>query len=72
MRGWLCWGRQVSPVTFLLSLYYSCYPSVTPPPITPTLQPHPLSDKVQSRSYSPPSPQLSLLSLWEAQTPSTV
>lgn len=55
----------VIPLLFLL-------PLLPPPPITPTLQPHPLSDKVQSSSHSPPSPQLSLLSLWEAQPPSTV
>ena len=56
----------VIPLLFLLPL---CYPH---PPVTPTLQPHPLTDMVQGRSHSPPSPQLSLLSLWEAQPPSMV
>ena len=52
MWGWLCWGRQGSPVTFPLSLYYSCYPSVTP---TPRYSPVTLS---YSHLIAPPSPSL--------------
>lgn len=79
MRGWLCWGRR-SPLLLPLSLYYSCYPSVTPTPCysvtlsyTPTLQPPPSPSLPRSRSQSfSPSPQLSLPGLWEAQPPSMV